>query len=158
VNDYSSFFGLIGANAVAVGLGVAWYRRIGSGWLSDGSGSAYPDLDSINSSDTAKEVDYPVVKARLDAAKRLLKEGSLDTAAPFVFDVYTYEAESGQNLEHATFDMVMETTLLAEPHGVRLLAINVNEQSGVMVLDTFAKMQGKLPSEVMLALGGGAWD
>ena len=145
VNDYATFFGLVTANFLAMGVGVAWYVRVGRGWLSDDdSRSAYPDLAPINSGDTAKEVDYLVVKARLDAAKRLLKEDTSETV--FVFDVCTYEEKSGQNLERVTLDMVLKTEALTAPHGVWLLEISVSEKSSLVVLDTFAKMQGKPPS------------
>ena len=68
---------------------------------------------------------------------------------------------------------MLKTEALAAPHGVQLLEIDLSEKSGLVVLDTFAKMQGErtlkeaaVPREdgarqeqatiieVMLALGG----
>ena len=40
----------------------------------------------------------------------------------------------------------MKTEALAATHGVWLLEISVSEKSSLVVLDTFAKMQGKPPS------------
>jgi hypothetical protein len=135
-NDYSSFYGLVVVNLLTMGLGVAWYKYIARNWVkSDISGAPYRTLASINSTARAKEVDYPIVKARLEAAKGLLEKA--EGATPFVFDLMTFEEDSGQQLEQITLDMVLETEALADPNKVRLLGINPAEQSGLMVLDLF---------------------
>eukprot|EP01046_Picozoa_sp_COSAG06_P036627 COSAG06_NODE_4057_length_4617_cov_7.820496_1_plen_523_part_10 len=140
VNDYSSFYGLVVVNLLTVGLGVAWYKRVKRGWIkSDNSDVAYRTLASINSTARAKEVDYPIVKARLEAAKGLLEKA--EGATPFVFDLMTFEEDSGQQLEQITLDMVLKSKALAHPNKVRLLGINVAEKSGLMVLDLFETMQ-----------------
>eukprot|EP01046_Picozoa_sp_COSAG06_P045733 COSAG06_NODE_6367_length_2964_cov_7.097382_2_plen_338_part_00 len=143
VNDYSNFYGLVVVNMLMMGLGVAWYTRVGRSWIKSGaiSGSAYCTLASVNSTTDAKEVDYPIVKARLEAAERLLQSAA-DTT-PFVFDLMTIEKGSGQQLEQITLDMVLESKALAAPNGVRLLEINVAEKSGLMVLGLFETIQEK---------------
>ena len=48
VVDYALFFGLLGANAIAIAVGVAWYAVVRRDWLSGGAASgAGHDLKSI---------------------------------------------------------------------------------------------------------------
>jgi hypothetical protein len=212
MNDYNTFYGLVVVNLLTMGLGIGWYLLVKRSWIK--SGTAYRTLTSINSTTDAKQVDYPIVKARLEAVERLLEfepkakaaviqliidrqhagvgtnvssrcggrrpmsaseldalrlldwkdvrarakaEGIdeeqlkdatamvnfMDPAAPFVFDLMTFEEDSGQQLEQITLDMVLKSKALAAPNGVRLLEINVAEKSGLMVLGMFETMQGR---------------
>ena len=134
VSDYSSFYFLVAVNALALAVGVAWYRRFRDRWATADDGeSKYKDLASINSGEGARQVDYPIVRARLRAAEVHLQNAT----EPFVFDLYTFEDASGQNLERATFDLVLQQEFLAAPNGVRLLNINPDEKSGLMVMAFF---------------------
>ena len=134
VSDYSSFYFLVAVNALALAVGVAWYRCFRDRWATADDGeSKYKDLASINSGEGARQVDYPIVRARLRAAEVHLQNAT----EPFVFDLYTFEEESGQNLEKATFDLVLQQQFLAAPNGVRLLNINPDEKSGLMVMAFF---------------------
>lgn len=69
VSDYGTFFGLLVANATAIGCGFVLYCRGRKTWVPPPP--EFVDLDSINKDASAKEVDYAAVKNRLDAVKRL---------------------------------------------------------------------------------------
>eukprot|EP01043_Picozoa_sp_COSAG02_P011098 COSAG02_NODE_403_length_23058_cov_12.124134_15_plen_849_part_00 len=142
VNDYGTFFALIAVNVLAVGCGATWYVHVARSWIKSDNEGLYGDLASVNSSTSAKEVDYPIVKARLEAAKWLLA-GRSDSSTPFVFDLYTIEPGSGQQIERVTLNMVLKSEALVAPNGVRLLGIDVSEKNGLMVLDWFETMHGK---------------
>jgi hypothetical protein len=134
VSDYSSFYLLVATNVLALAVGGLWYCRFKNGWETVGDGtSQYEDLASVNSDPDAREVDYPIVRARLRAAE----DHIVKATDSFVFDLYTFEDDSGQNLEKATLDLVLKQEFLAAPNGVRLLNINPDEKSGVMVMDLF---------------------
>ena len=142
VSDYSTFVALLAVNALAIGLGFVWHRRVRTRWLADEHKKDYNDLNSINSHRMAKEVDFPIVKARLTALTDRPCADELRTREdPFEFDLYTREQESGQQLEKATLDLVLNHEALSG-HGVRLLNINVQEPSGVMALGALARMNG----------------
>ena len=73
VSGYGTFFGLLAVNAMTICGGVALYCRGSKTWVP--APPEYPDLESINQDTTAKEVDYAVIKARLDAVQRLHDSG-----------------------------------------------------------------------------------
>lgn len=73
VSDYGTFFGLLAANAAAIACGALLYCWKRKAWVP--APPEYTDLDSINSDGSAKEVDYPAVKNRLDAVQRLHDAG-----------------------------------------------------------------------------------
>ena len=58
--------------------------------------------------------------------------------APFVFDLYTYEPESKQEIESTTLNLVLKkhpaSKLLTGPHSVRLLAVNIRTRGGLLVM------------------------
>lgn len=128
-------------------VGVWWYlcSPTSQNWL-DASASdplAYPTLDSINTGLQATEVDYPIVKKRLDALEALLPStppAPARTVGAFEFDLHLIEP-SGQQLEAATLDMVMKCELLRSPHGVRLCGVRANEPSGINAIYLADKIQ-----------------
>lgn len=133
VSDYSTFYLWVATNVLTLAAGGAWYRCVKDRWGSGMSVSRYEDLDSVNSGEDARQVDYPIVHARLRAAELHLKKAT----EPFVFDLYAFEDDSGQNLERFTLNLVLQQEFLAAPNGVRLLNIMPNEASGVMVMECF---------------------
>eukprot|EP01043_Picozoa_sp_COSAG02_P048149 COSAG02_NODE_4698_length_5082_cov_4.415412_2_plen_1410_part_00 len=134
VSDYNTFYALVVANLAAVGLGFAWYAQVRDTWKS--GTSTYPNLASINLSRDSNEVDYTIVKSRLDAAKKLVKK--LERTKGFVFDLFTFEHDNGQQLEQVTLDMVLDSQ---EEFTVRLRDVSLTEKSGLMVLERFRTMQ-----------------
>ena len=205
VSDYSTFFGLLAANATTIGLGVVWFHTQGKNWVHPEGATGFPSLASINSAESAKEADYPTVKLRLDETKRLLTRVKIITATAneicerkkttvpseqaglnrelyalkaeyqqitgdpwpgtaeqsessesasgvsFVFDLRVAEpilsektgaraGGYGQELEPATFEMVMSCAELAAPNGVRLMEVNGSLPSGLMVGKALTKL------------------
>ena len=98
----------------------------------------FPDLSSINSSAAALEVDYPTVEKRLGALRGRALLDPL-TAAPFIFDLYVFEKENGQQLEEATLDLVLNCELLASPHGVRIRGVRLDQPSGLLIENRLQK-------------------
>ena len=168
VNEYGTFYGLVVANALALIAGCVWYWGMGRTWSqvnarSDEEDGAfelrYPDLEAIKvglhsvNDETQRanqQVDYLVVKQRLDLAEKLLDKAKkllaaanrTEEAVPFTFDLYTSDDASGQNLEKVTLDEVLGRDFLAEEDSeVRLLGVNPDEKSGLMVMELFETMQ-----------------
>lgn len=140
--------------------GVWWYlcSDTSRGWLDARERDAaehFSTLDSINDAALAMEVDYAVVKDRLDMLETLKTEleGNEETGG-FIFTLNLREEGTGQQLDGVTLSMVMGcgeayrrcvcphqplklipwihlcTELLAAPNGVKLHAVDPTESCG----------------------------
>lgn len=74
VSDYASFFCLLGANALGILCGVGYYLFAKDGWSQQSIDRTWSSWNSINAK--AVEVDYPIVKSRLEALPRLVKQAA----------------------------------------------------------------------------------
>jgi hypothetical protein len=167
VNDYSSFAGLLVANAITVVLGtyphicatlhasgwsqviaqqragVGWWQIRRGSWSQETSvlhGNDYFELDIINENHSAKEVGFPIVKKRIDALSKLVH--GIPTNTPFIFDLYTHGTD-GQQLQVETLDLVLDCKELVAPHGVRICGVQLNQPSGLMVEKAMEKLWQK---------------
>lgn len=92
-------------------------------------------LNSINSSIDATKVNYPVTKRRLEALGQIaqMPDWQSKNQDPFVFNLQCRHEPSGQQLEAATLNLVLECKWLRWPHKVRLCGVRFDQRSGLLV-------------------------
>ena len=91
-------------------------------------------MESINSSEIARHVNYTAIKARLDALEHLMN--GVSTSQPFLFDLHTSDTDTGLQLDSVTLELVLESEILAAPNGVRILGVGLSTSSGQVVVNT----------------------
>ena len=73
-----------------------------------------------------------------------LPAGKLTDMTPFVFNLYTYEPDSKQEIESATLNLVLKnhvaSKLLTGSHSVRPMAVNIATRGGLLVMKHCVKV------------------